>query len=317
MSLSKSINKYLIQAKKLATANPVVSYYCRMHAVKVGMKLQPKKGSAEEKLLSQVISDLEKQHEVVNGVSKEDAKSRVEAFALAVFKAADDNDRAATPTKQTAVMFRDAFLFMDVVSQFGPLSPEVQGKRKYAMWKTNDILTALKEGRIPESGSEEDRAREAADLQAFEDMPEATESKDGALEQHSAFSHGTDMPPSFLDSPSSASSPFNPHAAPFSNTPHSDTSSASISSSAGYSPLSYTPAQPFVPPAAVSTKTGGAGVSSCSASKRSAPVGNRDDAVLEAEKMIKQASSAIRFDDVDTCVEKLEEALNILRPFQT
>ena len=88
----------------------------------------------------------------MEGLSKEDARSLVESFALQVFAAADNEDRTGNATQQTAHQFYSAYVFMDVCRQWGELASDLEQKIKYAMWKATDINKAIKEGRQPKPG---------------------------------------------------------------------------------------------------------------------------------------------------------------------
>ena len=95
---------------------------------------------------------------MIAGLSKEDARARVETFALEVFASADTEDRAGPVTSKTAAAFFAAYVFMDVCHQFGELALDIEQKVKYAMWKATDINRAIKEGRTPRSGGVDDGA---------------------------------------------------------------------------------------------------------------------------------------------------------------
>ena len=88
----------------------------------------------------------------MSGLSRDDARSLVESFALRVFSSADDDDRAGRATQQTAQQFYAAYVFMDVCRQWGELASDLEQKIKYAMWKAADINRAIKEGRTPKPG---------------------------------------------------------------------------------------------------------------------------------------------------------------------
>ena len=75
----------------------------------------------------------------------------MEAFALQVFAAADNEDRSGHATQQTAHQFYAAYVFMDVCRQWGELASDLEQKIKYAMWKAADINKAIKEGRPPQA----------------------------------------------------------------------------------------------------------------------------------------------------------------------
>ena len=93
---------------------------------------------------------------MIAGLSKEDARARVETFALEVFASADAEDRSGDITAKTATTFFAAYVFMDTCHQFGELAMDIEQKIKYAAWKATDINRALKEGRTPKPGGVDD-----------------------------------------------------------------------------------------------------------------------------------------------------------------
>jgi len=113
------------------------------------LKLKNKIESLEKKIIG-----LEKQKKQLGSKMDEPGygENYVKNFALRMFKVADDDDRAGTPTKTTAANFLVAGRIFDVLSQFGALSNDLQEKRKYAKWKTSDIMNKLKSGQTPTSG---------------------------------------------------------------------------------------------------------------------------------------------------------------------
>ena len=59
-------------------------------------------------------------------LDQDDAKNRVEAFALNVFEHADNRDRSGKVDKATAASFQASYVIMDVCKQFGELSSDVR-----------------------------------------------------------------------------------------------------------------------------------------------------------------------------------------------
>lgn len=57
---------------------------------------------------------------------KDDARAKVEGFALQVFDGADTEDRAGNATMQTALAFKTCVELMDVCQQFGELASDVR-----------------------------------------------------------------------------------------------------------------------------------------------------------------------------------------------
>ena len=98
-----------------------------------------------------ILTSLEKEKTKL-GVSADTGAAICENFAFSVFNRGDEEDRAGLASKSTAKVFYSASSFFDILEQFGPLSNDVQEKRKYCKWKAADILNAIKEGRAPSAG---------------------------------------------------------------------------------------------------------------------------------------------------------------------
>lgn len=60
-----------------------------------------------------------------------------------VFQDADNEDRTSTPTKKTAIKFRQVGLWIDVATEFGVLSEDLKSKKKYATWKVCMMMSEL------------------------------------------------------------------------------------------------------------------------------------------------------------------------------
>ena len=183
----KSVNKYLVQAKKVDQVDPVTAYYCRLHAAQVALKMRKSKEDAavaeelirwceqvahqhhtHQQPLPTRLTPLSASHphssppplpqhkSAIAGLSKDDARLRVETFALDVFGSADVEDRSGAVTGKTATAFFAAYVFLDVCHEFGELASDVAQKMKYAAWKATEINRALKEGRTPKPGGMEE-----------------------------------------------------------------------------------------------------------------------------------------------------------------
>ncbi|CAE7651938.1 LIP5, partial [Symbiodinium sp. KB8] len=131
-----------------------VSYYCFMRAMEKAVE-SGKTGEPEvQGFLMNLMKKLETTKEAlgIDASSAEADKELVLSNALTVFKKADDVDRAGAADKSTARSYNVAANFFDILSQFGPLDAEQEQMRKYAQFKTLDILNALKQGRRPTPG---------------------------------------------------------------------------------------------------------------------------------------------------------------------
>jgi len=159
----KNVKGYIKRAEELDTdtQNPdskVIAYFCRSYAIDKAMGLRSSANATEVNTFLFCLMDiLEKEKaELGTRASKDQGEMICENFSLTVFQQADNEDRAGLATKNTAKNFYAASLFFDILEQFGELSSEIVEKRKYAKWKSVDIVKAINEGRQPAAGSPED-----------------------------------------------------------------------------------------------------------------------------------------------------------------
>merc|ERR550539_567358 len=128
------------------------------------MKLdESKKTAVTKQWMGQQMSLLE---ENKVDASREEAKETITTMANNVFKHADDIDRAGNANKTTAAAFNSAFVFYTILKQFGDREESIVEAAKYCMFKTTDILKALKEGRKPKPGPPGDDLENDEDLNA-------------------------------------------------------------------------------------------------------------------------------------------------------
>ncbi|CAD6886364.1 unnamed protein product [Tilletia controversa] len=151
----KVLTPFMQRAHELRTADPPMAYWCSLYAAQLG--IGAKSTERESKLfLGRLMDDLEAQKQTLGAsdvITNETASAAyVENFALKVFTAADNQDRAGQATRATARNFLVASQFLEVLDVFGALDPEIAEKIKYAKWKAADIAKAFKEGRTPVAG---------------------------------------------------------------------------------------------------------------------------------------------------------------------
>lgn len=106
---------------------------------------------SDKSFLHSLFDKAEKQKSAFNIPEIEEQRREIcENFAMDVFFNADNEDRSGNFTQETAKAFYAASLFFDVLEQFGPdLDPEITEKRKYAKWRSIELMNARKEGRAP------------------------------------------------------------------------------------------------------------------------------------------------------------------------
>lgn len=142
---------YLQRADELQKHEPLVAYYCRVHAMERGLQIPAKERTkTTNAILISLINQLEKDKKSLQ-LSPDD-NMYVEGFALNVFAKADKQDRADRADMNTAKTFYAASIFIEILYQFGEVQPDMEQKQKYAVWKAANIRKALSEGRKPVPG---------------------------------------------------------------------------------------------------------------------------------------------------------------------
>ena len=116
----KKITQYIRRAEELdrdtTPQTRLVAYYCRQHAVQLGIPLATT--SATRECLSAILNDLEKEKKAMSNFTKEEAYAICREFAFKVFDKADSVDRAGKSDKSTAKSFYAAASFLDVLGYF-------------------------------------------------------------------------------------------------------------------------------------------------------------------------------------------------------
>lgn len=79
------------------------------------------------------------------------AKAYMENFSLETFNRGDEAQRTNKVTRQTADTFQAAATFMDLLTIWGPLEPDIQAKAKFAKFHALRIAKAIKAGEDPNS----------------------------------------------------------------------------------------------------------------------------------------------------------------------
>lgn len=155
------IHQYLQRAAELYRVDPVVSYWTAYYAAEIALA-QPRASPVTQTYLIRLLDHLEstktelsKEHDRLLNDS-ERARDYILAFALKVFKSADDEDRAGKASKRTAKTFLAASHFLSVLKIWAEKEDDrdadVLEKIRYAKWKATDIVKAIKEGRQPVIG---------------------------------------------------------------------------------------------------------------------------------------------------------------------
>lgn len=272
----KAIQHYLKTAAEHDNRDVVVSYWCRLYALQLGLKID--KSSAEAKKILMFLMDwlektksAEKENEAI--IHDIPAQAHLENYALKLFLWADSQDRAAVFNKNVVKAFYTSGMIYDVLETFGELTEEVIQNRKYAKWKAAYIHNCLKNGETPMPGP----------------MPDDSEEN-----QEFSVPNFPQPPPNTSDGASSSSGKMSPTIPTVPSFP------------------SVQPVQP-VNPVSPSNVTD---FSEGSKSGPIAPVTGvalTPEQVIKAQKYCKFALSALNYDDINTAITNLQKALNLLQ----
>ncbi|XP_069688869.1 vacuolar protein sorting-associated protein VTA1 homolog [Periplaneta americana] len=305
----KAIQHYLKTASEHDQRDPVISYWCRLYALQMGLKIDRKSDEAKV-LLTGLMDWLETQKRtmadneaITNEVA---AQAHIENYALKLFLYADSQDRAANFGKNVVKAFYTAGMLFDVLTTFGELTDEVLQNRKYAKWKAAYIHNCLKNGETPVPGP----------LEGDEENEDNAMNQDVAgssgLQEDFAGAAGTSgmgfIKPSGFDSPiPPASNTYVPPTTP-NHTPYAG----------GFSPYNPTSALPTTPNngSMDSVPSFGSYNPMSSGNGETGPEGRAKlnaQQITKAQKYCKWASSALNYDDVPTAITNLQKALKLLQ----
>ncbi len=140
------IEPILKRASELDKVKPKVAYYCRMHAVREGLKMERRPQEVNE-ALSVAMEKLERAKPSLQ-LDEEHDELECESFALQIFAKADRADRAGQRGLNTAKMFYASSIFFNVLRQFdeGKLDADIENKQRYAEWRAAEIMKAERQG---------------------------------------------------------------------------------------------------------------------------------------------------------------------------
>ena len=183
----KPLGKYLARAAETESTNPIVSFYCNLYATKEGLRIHDKEDTRAKIFVSGMLEKCETRKKEI-GPDNGTHKHEVERYALEVFEAAEADLVLGNATQATARTFYSAMCFMDVCRVFGPLSPEIEVRHKFAKHQAGTITKAIREGRDP--NLPEDEPRKEQQDSTYEAQP----SRAYASEDHPQPARGSEAP---------------------------------------------------------------------------------------------------------------------------
>ncbi|XP_050672722.1 vacuolar protein sorting-associated protein VTA1 homolog [Leptidea sinapis] len=305
----KTIQHYLKTAVEHDARDPIISYWCRLHALQVGLKITTKKTPEETKVLMSIMDWLEEAKKVNkdnDAISNEVvAQAHLENYALKLFLYADKQDRELSFGKNMVKAFYTAGMIYDVLTTFGELTDEASQNRKFAKWRAAYIHNCLKNGETPLPASQQGEDGTNEDGSTSDANPLAPPPEPGHIPAPAPTSFPQDF--GFSDS-SQPTIPTN-----FGNSLPDP--NAAMRAASQLPPVPYTPdPNPggFIPydPLQQPQQT----PSSTVYGDNSNQVAQLNpDQIAKAQKYCKWASSALNYDDVKTAIMNLRNALELLQ----
>ncbi|KAL1491707.1 hypothetical protein ABEB36_012265 [Hypothenemus hampei] len=313
----KPVAHFMKLAEEHEQRNIVVTYWARMAACRLALKIVPGKKSPEfTVLISEILNWLEKakgENLSNEGISSETAaQAIIEEYALTLFNHAEKQDAAEIFNKNTVKTFYTAGILFDVLEQFG-LSEDLHEKQKYAKWKAAYIHNCLKYGEKPQPGppnsdAEENKMIHISELpeeeqqrllegkkRLQEELDRKKREEQNQLDQLNNFGNVTPGSANISGGTTNPDAGFQfPQNLPVS--PNIPQSAGAVSPTTPQLPTTYN-----LPP------TNSYGSSSGS------QVSLTTEQIQKAQKYSKYATSALNYDDVKTAVENLQKALNLLQ----
>ncbi|XP_051952332.1 vacuolar protein sorting-associated protein VTA1 homolog [Xyrauchen texanus] len=290
----KAIQHLLRTAQEHDKRDPVIAYYCRLHAMQTGMKLDSKTPECR-KFLVKLMDQLEMMKKELSdneSISQEVVgNAHVENYAVKMFLYADNEDRSGRFHKNMIKSFYTASLLFDVLSVFGELSEENIQQTKYAKWKAAYIHNCLKNGETPQAGPI------GMEEEAYDDEFGAEGGGPSIAPQGPP-----QFQPSFHDHPTNQ-----PPTSNFSNILIPPGSHAPANTPADIPPPEVQPVKPVPVPRAMPAVD-----PSLLNNTQEGDVRLTPEDFTRAQKYCKYAGSALQYEDVATAIQNLQKALKLL-----
>ncbi|PAA92784.1 hypothetical protein BOX15_Mlig017931g1 [Macrostomum lignano] len=284
----KGINIFLKTATEIESRDPIVAYYCRLHALEKGMSIDKRSPDARQ-FLTSLMGQLESSKTELSRTNPEVftpdsvvGQAAVENKALQLFAFADNRDRSGDFGPTTVKSFYTAGVLLDVLQSFGTVGEELEKCRKYAKWKALYITQCRKNGETPHAGP-------LGGEEGGEEAPDMSQLGGGASAAAAAPAAGFNLPPSQQPPPQQPSQPPPPQRPA---TPPQQQAAAPAAAASGTSSM----------PAPGSRIQAGAPHSNLSM-----------DQYTKAGKLCKFAGSALQYQDAKTAIDYLVQALNLLQ----
>ncbi|CUG05755.1 Hypothetical protein, putative [Bodo saltans] len=282
------IRSFLVRATEFQSKQPLVAYFLKTHVAFVCLRNRAAGGKEGTTFIMTLLKELEQDKAALgNELDKNDGRTVLTRMALMLFNKADDSERSGSANEATARMFYTASVLFEATGQYmdaGKLDPIAEEKSKYAKYVATRINKALTSGKPYQSHNPQD------ELLAGESEPWTPSSATVAAPQHtqpSVAQTATVQPPQATTSVSQQPVP--------STQTHKDPA-----------PLPPRQAPQQHPPQVQHTTQ--------PHQQQQPGVGGPSlDAMIDAQKLCKNAVAALQFYDHENARKQLEAALRLLQ----
>jgi vacuolar protein sorting-associated protein VTA1 len=176
--MQKKLLPYLKRADELESREPLASFYCRLYVAEQLMKTRVAGDADTDAALIHVLDEAEKLKPSLGPDLTVQGPIAFQQFCRELFDAALEGESAGIEPTAAAMKYYFASLFLDVLTQFGELTQELEEMRTFARNK----VVQLRRGGVVKWADVKAKlqmAREAADS---EDAVKAKDATRAALE---------------------------------------------------------------------------------------------------------------------------------------
>ncbi|EME28228.1 Vacuolar protein sorting-associated protein VTA1 [Galdieria sulphuraria] len=292
----KPLAKYLVRAKEVEQIDPLVAYACRFYACEFGLKLRDKKDPDASKFMKSLIEKCEQDKAKLGDTTL--LKEHLEEFALKVFLRADTEDRNGNATRTTVRTFYAALCFLEVLNSLGEPSEDIRQKMKYCKFKVAYISKCLREGIQPVPGPPDSQTESKYEDTTRHDLSLIMQEPG---ESNSPETNIKELDDSLMERNTSEDSTNQVEE-------NSDESKVDVVERNNLNPTANDTeriSEDVVDNHLTETHT--------TASTNTKNKYDLVQSILEAQKHAKNASSALDFQDVNSAIKELEDALSLLK----
>lgn len=144
----KAIKPYLVRAKELEVARPLVSYYANLYALQRCIRERDAADELAARFITGLLAKCEKLRPQF-AADVDSHRAQLEEFAFSVYDGAEREYMSGEAGELTAKRFYAAMCFFDICSHFGELPEDLAVLRQKSRIFAVKISKDIKEGRQP------------------------------------------------------------------------------------------------------------------------------------------------------------------------